>query len=638
MNEEEFTTNFSNTVEQEPDPVYTKPLSLEQLNYSPAELGTLLKEHSLNKKNNTVEITHPELGLGRLVINNQLEGNQLDRVRFYPDQANKSAHQEDMKRFNRAQTFFNAPMILAPFIGIAKGGKKIYSKYQDNKAWMQPQVKGAVPLIDQPLTAPQWQTFFATNSKTGSIIHQLARASGVVPPTPKVSTSNLYVQAQSQVKVDPYQTSIESFAQKAATATSLGETPNITQTLAESGLVQFIRPGSSTGIALEKLSGSQIKTNKQTFFTEIYDPEWAARKIINPKEPIPDMFAYTGSAHPTGIMTAQKRNPVLPEILQKKFNRKYAGFPGFQMSPHHFTLDDDLGFSVISKINKLNQPKVVDILNKKFDIYPGNHPKNFIMSYHDNTKYAWNQTKAQINELWKGIDGAPTDSEINKFLKMPAEGVSIGKGSTLLEEVNMMVAARKKGMENRDWSQILPPGKTINDIKLDPVVLGIDHQTLIHGIGDKLPSRIKLLELSKTAKWSQMSPLEQAIEIAKVSRQQQNLSLRISGIRLDLIKKRMKELNLPINDWTDIQVWMIQNPSEAASLDWHKLLSKGTGYTVEELIQDVPKARAQEIANVFNLEAVPNTGQALDNLLNKKPAKRSELKAVELEIKKKGRR
>ena len=44
-----------------------------------------------------------------------------------------------------------------------------------------------------------------------------------------------------------------------------------------------------------------------------------------------------------------------------------------------------------------------------------------------------------------------------------------------------------------------------------------------------------------------MTPLAQAREIAKVSRQQQNVALRISGMRLKLIKKRMVKLGKPID-------------------------------------------------------------------------------------------
>ena len=93
-------------------PVYTKPLSLEDLGYEPEELEELRKRHSVNWKDNSVNINVEGYGQGRLVINNQLGG----KVRFYPDEANKAAHEKTALNLYRAQTIFNAPTILAPFI------------------------------------------------------------------------------------------------------------------------------------------------------------------------------------------------------------------------------------------------------------------------------------------------------------------------------------------------------------------------------------------------------------------------------------------------------------------------------------------------------------------------------------------
>ena len=93
-------------------PVYTKPLSLEDLGYEPEELEGLRKRHSVNLKDNSVNINVEGYGQGRLVINNQLGG----KVRFYPDEANKAAHEKTALNLYRAQTLFNAPSILAPFL------------------------------------------------------------------------------------------------------------------------------------------------------------------------------------------------------------------------------------------------------------------------------------------------------------------------------------------------------------------------------------------------------------------------------------------------------------------------------------------------------------------------------------------
>jgi len=394
-----------------------------------------------------------------------------------------------------------------------------------------------------------------------------------------------------------------------------------------------------------KKSRGQVKTNKQLFFTDIYDPEFAEARKLDPKTPIPDMFRYTHSTkeyqHPTGIMTAQKRNQVLPEKLQKQFGRKNAEFPGFNMAPHHFTIDDDLAYSVVSKVNKANQSEVVSVLNDTYSIYPGNHPKNFMMSYHDNTALRYKQEIKQVQNAWDDYLAKnpnsnltkPELSEITALQKMPSEGKMIGGkdswnkslGASLLEEIDLIADVKKKGLDKKNWSSILPPGMKRSDLEFDPVVLGIDHQALIHGIGDKLPSRLKLLELSKSNKWAKMTPAAQAREIAKVSREQQNVALRISGMRLKLIKKRMAELGLPADDWTDIQVWMIQNPTEAASLNYHKILSEGVDIPMNTITKDLPLEEAQEIANVFNIEQVNKVGPVLD-------ANRSQVKAIKRDI------
>jgi len=411
------------------------------------------------------------------------------------------------------------------------------------------------------------------------------------------------------------------------------------------GEVMFLK-NSPADLKFKKISRGQVKTDKQLFFTDIYDPEFAAARKLDPKTPIPDMFRYTHSTkeyqHPTGIMTAQKRNQVLPKQLQKLFGRKYATFPGFNMSPHHFTLDDDLAYSVVSKVNKANQAKVVKELNDVYQIYPGNHPKNFMMSYHDNTALRYKQEIKQVQNAWDDYLAKnpnsnlkkPELSEITALQKMPSEGKMIGGkesfdqplGKTLIEEIDMMADVQKKGLDKKDWSSILPPGVKRSDLKFDPVVLGIDHQALIHGIGDRLPDRLKLLELSKTKKWADMTPAAQAREIAKVSRQQQNVALRISGMRLKLIKKRMTELGKPIDDWTDIQAWMVQNPTEAASLNYHKILSEGVDIPMDVITKDLPLKEAQEIANVFNIEVVNKVGPALD-------ANRAQVKAIQSDIK-----
>ena len=343
-------------------------------------------------------------------------------------------------------------------------------------------------------------------------------------------------------------------------------------------------------IDLSKMSTSARKTAKQNFFTNIYTADKSEQGLKAVKWA--RRYLFGGKANITGT------------------HRDI-----FQMAPHHFTIDDDLAFLAA---NTADAPEFVKELHK-FDIYPGNHPRNFIAAYHDNTKKGWNETIAQIKKLWGNNTNRPTDNAIIKFLKNPTQGIEFGRDTKLEDIGKQLVTIQQKGLQGKDWSRILPEGKTIKDVKISPVVLGIDHQQLIHGVVDNLPSRQKLIKLIESDQWLKLSPRQRAIEVARVSRESQNVALRINQIRLNLIKNRMNELGKSTEHWTDIQAWMAANPSEAASLSWHKL-TQGTGLTVNDLIQDLPKDEVKEIATIFNLEAIPNTGELLDKL-DKTPPK-----------------
>jgi hypothetical protein len=111
-------------------PVYTKPLSLEDLGYIPEELEELKKKHSANWKDNSVNINVEGYGQGRLVINNQLGG----KVRFYPDEANKAANIQTAKNLSRANEIFNLPATLSPLLSTAVGARMLVHRRGLNRA------------------------------------------------------------------------------------------------------------------------------------------------------------------------------------------------------------------------------------------------------------------------------------------------------------------------------------------------------------------------------------------------------------------------------------------------------------------------------------------------------------------------
>tara|TARA_R100000458_G_scaffold44650_1_gene42746 strand:+ start:49 stop:1350 length:1302 start_codon:yes stop_codon:yes gene_type:complete len=98
---------------------YTKPIPLENLPYTPKEIGELRQKFKNNKnKTSEINVNIKGLGSGKLIMSRHYG------TRFFPD-SNKAFHQLKMRQLNAAQLGFNAPMMLAPFIGLGKGLHKI---------------------------------------------------------------------------------------------------------------------------------------------------------------------------------------------------------------------------------------------------------------------------------------------------------------------------------------------------------------------------------------------------------------------------------------------------------------------------------------------------------------------------------
>ena len=291
----------------------------------------------------------------------------------------------------------------------------------------------------------------------------------------------------------------------------------------------------------------------------------------------------------------------------QKFVKSVAGTHRniFGGSAHHFGLD--LGLSGAT-LNRSDAPEILKILNS-VDVFPGNHPKNYIMAYHDYTKQIVDRQKAAL------IQSGMKAKDADKFLKKIPEGKMLGKAE--LADLNTWETLdeleKLKKIQGRNWKAT---GVDPKDIDLPKALIGTDHQEFIHGIGDKLPKRLALIELAKTDKWLDLSPQQAAQKIAEVVREQQNVALNVNKWRLDKIKKAMK-FDPAKQDWTDIQAWMIQDPRRAAHLDWHKTGAEGIGMSIEKITSDLPPNVAKEVAQVFNLEHVPKTNAKLRAFLSK---------------------
>ena len=95
---------------------YTKPIPLEDLPYTPVELGDMLET---GEKEREIEVEG--YGKGRLVISKQNKNKPF----FYADEANIPANQKAAKQLQIAETAFNAPLLLSPVLGLASGIPKI---------------------------------------------------------------------------------------------------------------------------------------------------------------------------------------------------------------------------------------------------------------------------------------------------------------------------------------------------------------------------------------------------------------------------------------------------------------------------------------------------------------------------------
>ena len=95
---------------------YIKPIPLEELPYTPVELGEMLDN---DEKEREIEIEG--YGKGRLVISPQNQNKPF----FYADEANLPANLKAAKQLQIAETGFNAPLLLSPLLGLASGIPKI---------------------------------------------------------------------------------------------------------------------------------------------------------------------------------------------------------------------------------------------------------------------------------------------------------------------------------------------------------------------------------------------------------------------------------------------------------------------------------------------------------------------------------
>jgi len=226
-------------------PVYTKPLSLEDLGYEPEELEELRKRHSVNWKDNSVNINVEGYGQGRLVINNQLGG----KVRFYPDEANKAANIQTAKNLSRANEIFNLPATLAPLLSTAVGARMLVHRRGLNRA------KSLYMKVDENLN--------------------IADAKNVTPGTSTLTGTTTKGALQS--KEGALQTRISQFQAGASKST---RDLNLTTDYAKGSLLK----DTSTGIASRKITKSKNYLERINEKTAIVERNEQVQQLIKLKQ------------------------------------------------------------------------------------------------------------------------------------------------------------------------------------------------------------------------------------------------------------------------------------------------------------------------------------------------------------------
>ena len=306
-------------------------------------------------------------------------------------------------------------------------------------------------------------------------------------------------------------------------------------------------------------------------------------------------------------------------------NRGRAPFSP-KLSPHHMS---ELSFDA-KTLNRADSDELIGGLNQ-LDIFPGNHPRNFIGMYGDNTVAITQSLTAQLHDL---LGGDRSLREIKDFLKKLPEGQDLS-AKTLrgkpVEEVRDLLSGLKPS-PSREWNQFFKgtrlDGKGLGylegRIDLPKAIFSTEHNEMHRQIINKLPSTTEIETLLKSGDWQKLSTNDALRKLATNQLHKQNVAMNISSLRLKEIQKSMGTTNGDPNDWTDIITYMAKNPHTSAMAGWHKRVAKGganiykqLGLGQQDLIRDLDPKRAELVAKVFGMEQVPQTTGKIRAFLSK---------------------
>ena len=389
-------------------------------------------------------------------------------------------------------------------------------------------------------------------------------------------------------------------------------------------LLGMVIPGVSTGevkalanlTELRKLNKASKSVRAQS--TDLFDH--LNRKVSGSKW---DVLQEEGLE---GIGKTQKglNNEIIPNKQSVYYQQRVQG-----LSPHHLS-EKSFDLRTFENLDEATQIKFLKDLNS-IDVFPGNHPRNWMGMFHDNTTSFINQQKSEVIRLRKAAGMDVTSSEFKRQLHDFFKDIPEFKPS-LQSEINLTQGKQRLG---RDYSTILPEGKSINDLELDSFIIGRDHQDFTHGITNNLASTKRIENSLKTGEWNKLSYNEMFKLKAKNSIEKQNVAFNVGLIRINHIRKQMGDPNAP---WEDVVTWIAKNPERSASAGWYETLKRGgdifqqLGKTKKQMIADLSDEDLRLVANVFGMKDIPKSSSKLKKLLNQQSDRRSEIKAIEKDI------
>ena len=302
------------------------------------------------------------------------------------------------------------------------------------------------------------------------------------------------------------------------------------------------------------------------------------------------------------------------------------------LSPHH--MDEAAQFAK-TMAGRTDTDNLMRGLNN-LDIFPGNHPRNFMGMYNDNTAAIQQSLTVQLHQL---LGGDKTLREIKDFLKN-TKFKDVIKGT----ELDPKLLADKpdwviKGMLSqldpsaaRNWKGFFKGTKLDGQglgylkgrINLPKGLFSSEHNQMHKKIINKLPSTLDIENLIKSGKWQTLSTDDTLRYLAKNQLHKQNVAMNVNSLRLKQIQKAMGTTNGDPNDWTDVIAYMAKNPLKSSMSGWYKRVSKGgddiykqLGLSQQDLIRDLDPKQAELVAKVFGMEQVPQTTGKIRAFLSK---------------------